>query len=85
MSNENGHRPLWKDALMVIMTMLFTSFITFAVNGVNSVSKSEVQTLIEMGEAKHEAKMDLLLDRLNKIEVSQARLEEKVTIALNKR
>ena len=83
--NGNGHRSLWKDMLLIVATMVLTAITTLAINGVNSVSRADVEALIEKGEAKHEAKMDLLLDRLNKIEVNQARLEEKVTIALASR
>ena len=69
---------LWEKFLVLIATAVLSILATFAYNGTNAVSRPEVETLVERGEVKHEAKMDLIMDRLSHIEIGQARLEEKV-------
>jgi hypothetical protein len=71
--------------LVGIVVALFSVLATMAYQGAGAMSHADVEALVEKGEARHESKMDLVLDRLNHIEVSQARLEEKVDLLQQER
>ncbi len=61
-----------------VLVALFSVLATLAFQGAGSVSRAEVDTLVEKREAAHEFKVDIVMDRLNKIEINQARAEEKI-------
>lgn len=84
-SSTRVNHSMWKTIVAVLLSSVLTVFITLAANGVKAISREDVEAMIEKKEAVHEAKVDLMLDRLTKIEVAQGRMEEKVDLALGKR
>lgn len=71
-------RQLTQKATIAVFTALVTLLLTFASNGFNAISHAEAEAMIQAEETHRETKIDLVLQRLTAIEITQARLEEKI-------
>lgn len=62
----------------VAITAGVTFLLSFSFIGFNAITKADAQAMIEKAEATHEAKMDMILSKLETIEVEQAKLDERI-------
>lgn len=75
---SDSSKSLIREIGVIFMTAMITLLFSFAVGGFNAISKAEAQALIEHNNDRYDAKLDIIIDKLSKLTVSQARIEEQL-------